>query len=1067
MKQRILFATLLFLFAIMVLLPQLAMADSISLARYPHLHDDQLIFSYQGDLWKMILKGTSNPIPLTTETQRDVVPLFSPDGGSIAFNREVAGVYQVFVMPSAGGIPVQRTFDSNGSLLIGWENPEHLFITGYRGDYPPRSNLFVLPKTGGPAVSLFDLHGSYVAAAPDARQFAFHINRPNFYRKGYRGPSDTDIWIYTPDEDYMYNLTSNDRDERFPMWASDGMIYFTKDTSSQSNLFKMDPKTRVTTQLTNFQEDDVQYPRLATDGTRIIFEQNHQFWIYSLQDESLTHVEIPACFPQLIQTDTLLDLNGEVDAFSIAPTSMRVCIERHGELFVTALSEGDTIPLTNSTARDKNSSWAPDGSKIAYISDRSDGEQVWLVDLETKTHNQLTFRDTLKHGIKWAPDSKQLLSIESQGQLFWIQLESNIQKKVVQEPRGFFWGDVEWSPDSKWIVYNAFQEEAMQSIYLHHLERGEILNVTEHPSNNIMPRFSKDGSHLVFLSNRNNSNQIYILPLFEEESDPFDAELRIREAEDTFREQQSEPSDTDELDDDRASSDESDQSEGEQTDGEADKEAEVEESFSERLITERLPYRVRMIPSVQTPIHEVFPSNHRDVIYLLTHEPKPEGQELLLFEIDYIGENQTLLLRTPHKPTVEETPDGSKLVYQMDNRLYQFPLDTKQASPVSYQARMQYDIKDEWLQMFNEAHRMLKHYFYDETMNGIDWDAMGSKYRQWLQDAFIHEDVLFILNELFGELQSSHLAAYKGKPRPLQTPYLGFDVYRDAFLYYRVGMIDVEGPADKEYINIETGDYILRVNGVPIRTVQSWAAQFQEFTNTYVDMELSKNPEGEESWNVRIPVQNMGVKHQLVYKHWVESNRSYVVTHSEGRLGYMHLASMMPWEIQRFHRQLNQAAGKEALIIDVRWNVGGNIDPHLIDVFEREVYQIMQYRDFKPLTRPVTGFFGPKAVLINSHSFSDAEVFPQAFKDRELGILIGEPTAGGVIFTFNYPLIDGTMIRLPTWGTYRLTGQDLERNPVQPDIYVVNCPSDEALGIDSQLDVAIDYLLAELDSQTQ
>jgi tricorn protease len=374
--------------------------------------------------------------------------------------------------------------------------------------------------------------------------------------------------------------------------------------------------------------------------------------------------------------------------------------------------------------------------------------------------------------------------------------------------------------------------------------------------------------------------------------------------------------------------------------------------------------------------------------------------------------------------------------------------------------------------MFGDAWRTMKYRFYDAKMHGHDWDGMKAKYEPLVAHVGDRQELLNVVNEMIGELNASHTGAAPGGGRGgggVSTGYLGFDLEADARVgRYRVAHIYEDGPADKDWVRVSTGDFLIAIDGKPVKAGEEYWALLNYRLNRKVEVTLNSKPTEEGAWKTRIAPINQGAQNQLRYERWVKERRAAVEKLGGGRVGYLHIQAMNQPSLRRFEKELREVRNKEALVIDQRWNGGGNIDQELLAILVQREYQIWQPRGTEPNARPFAGFFGPKIVMQNWRSASNAEMFPAGFRALGLGKVVGQPTAGAVIGTGSYSLIDGSTVRTPGVGVFLADRQrtNMENYGVPPDIEVENTPEDNLAGRDRELEVAVQELLKQLGART-
>ncbi|HKG93572.1 MAG TPA: S41 family peptidase, partial [Gemmatimonadaceae bacterium] len=435
--------------------------------------------------------------------------------------------------------------------------------------------------------------------------------------------------------------------------------------------------------------------------------------------------------------------------------------------------------------------------------------------------------------------------------------------------------------------------------------------------------------------------------------------------------------------------------------------------------------------------------------------------------------------------------DGRTIYFRESNGVYAVPVASSSAGAmmasaaagggaaregarrrINFTAKVRIDRPAEWAEMFGDAWRTMKYRFYDPKMHGRDWDAMRARYEPLVQYAGDRQEVLNIVNEMIGELNASHTGAAPppGERRPgaVSTGHLGLELEPDEGAgRYRVAHVYEDGPADKDWVRVSAGDYLIAINGRPVKAGDNYWALLNNRLNRKVEVTFSNKPTPDGAWKTRIEPVTQAAQGQLRYERWVKQRREMTAKLGGGRVGYLHIQAMNAPSLRRFEKELRENRDKDALVIDQRWNGGGNIEQELLAILVQRQYQVWQPRGTEETTRPMAGFFGPKVVLQNFRSGSNAEMFPAGFKALGLGKTVGTPTAGAVIGTGSYTLIDGSTVRTPGTGVYLADEKhtNMENYGVPPDILVDNTPEDNLAGRDRQLEAAVQQLLKELEAK--
>jgi len=429
--------------------------------------------------------------------------------------------------------------------------------------------------------------------------------------------------------------------------------------------------------------------------------------------------------------------------------------------------------------------------------------------------------------------------------------------------------------------------------------------------------------------------------------------------------------------------------------------------------------------------------------------------------------------------------DGRTLFYFDRNEIYSIPLGGGAAAAtagaarageggrrrINFNVRVKIDRPAEWAEMFGDAWRTMKYRFYDPKMHGMDWDAAKAKYEPLVRDVGDRQELLNIINEMIGELNASHTGS---APPPagratggVSTGNLGIELEPDnAAGRYKVTYVYENGPADKDWVKVHDGDYLIAIGGREVKAGDDYWQLLNDRLNRKVEVTFNNKPSNDGAWRTRIETVTTQTYSQLRYDRWVKERRQKVDDLSGGRIGYIHIQAMNPPSLRKFEKEIREFRNKEALIIDERWNGGGNIEQELLAILVQREYQIWQPRGTEASGRPFAGYFGPKVVLQNWRSASNAEMFPAGFRALGLGKVVGTPTMGAVIGTGSYSLIDGSTVRTPGVGVYLADAKhtNMENYGVQPDIRVDKTPEDNLAGRDRQLETAVEELLRQLGS---
>lgn len=1078
-----------------------AHAKEARLVRYPHYHEGRVAFSYLGDVWVADEDGR-NVQRLTVNRARDVYPRFSPDGKWIAFSSDRNGNLDVYVMPSAGGNVKQLTFHSSEDAVLNWSpDGRSILFSANRGEnFLPM--LYTVSVDGGMPVSAGADMGVQASFSPDGRRLAYNQKAQSYWRKFYRGAYQSDVMVADVAAKKFTNVTDFEGLDSWPMWARDGNIYFVSDRDGNglTNIWRVAESGGKAERITSFKSGDVRWPAISADGKTIVFE--HDFGVSKL-DVASKRVT-PLRFDINAETEESLsevrNFNSEVDDYDLAPNSRRVVFSVHGELFTAPVEEGDLRQITDSPWRDRNVTYSPDGKWLAYISDRSGREELYVSAIDGAGEPQkLTDIDALKAGYSWSPDSTQIAYTSSDGKLRTVVVASKETKEITTSRYGNV-GKPDWSPDGKWLAYSKADVSRVTDIYLAPSTGGEEKKVTFESFSEGSPRFSPDGRKLFFTRNDSTSFsqaaglpsiQLFSVTLERLERDPDDPEERA-EAEAAQAEQR--PSQT---------------PSGEAADAGAggmmrrQPGAQRQPPRPVNIDWAGLKRRTRQLTRMPFPVIDYNVSPDGRTLAFATFELAGPSNVPVVYSIQEDGKRLTRITAGtppaggegqggggifggPQVSNLNVSRDGRTLFFQEGDFVYSVPMPlsapagassspTPSSAPpaqrrrINFVAKVKIDRPSEWAEMFDDAWRTMKYRFYDAKMHGTDWDAMRAKYRPLVEYVGDRQELLNIVNEMIGELNASHTGAAPPpagrEPNAVSTGHLGVELESDAQAgRYRVTHIYEDGPADKDWVRVAVGDYLIAIDGKPVKAGDEFWQLLNYRLNRKVAVTFNNKPTTDGAWNTRVEPTTMANYSQLRYERWVKERRASVDKMSGGRVGYVHIQAMNPPSLRRFEKELREYRNKDALVIDQRWNGGGNIEQELLGILVQRQYQVWQPRGTEATSRPLAGFFGPKIVLQNWRSASNAEMFPAGFRALGLGKLVGTPTMGAVIGTGSYSLIDGSTVRTPATGVYLFDKDrtNMENYGVRPDILIENTPEDTLSGRDRQLEAAVQELLKEL-----
>ncbi|MBK8490080.1 MAG: PD40 domain-containing protein [Saprospirales bacterium] len=1043
------------------------------LFQHPDVSQTHITFVYADDIW-IVPKAGGMASRLSSPQGSEAFPRFSPDGKQIAFSGNYDGNGDIYVIPSQGGMPNRVTHHGMYDRLVDWypDGKSLLYASSMESGKQRWSQLYQIAAEGGLPVKLPMVHAEFGSLSADASKIAF-TDRSRVFRtwKRYRGGMAADIWIFDLKTKDAKNITSSDANEELPMWVGD-KIYYISDGGSEmrNNIWVYDTKAQTTKQVTKFTDFDVHFPSLGP--SEIIFEAGGKLYLLNLRDDQYKEVNVQVVTDLAMVKPRKESVANYIENADVAPDGNRVVIEARGELFSLPAEKGYVQNLTQSSGvAERFPAWSPNGKYIAYWSDKSGEYELTIRDLTAgnKEKKLTQLGAGFRYNLYWSPDSKHLAFVDQTMTIRIFHMDTNTTDRVDQDFTLFEGGlrswTPGWSPDSRWMAYSRTVDNNNNAIFIYDTKEKKATQATSGFYNDLNPTFSADGKYLFLVTNRSfnpvygdfdnswtypNASQLAAIALRPDVASPLAAEN------DTVAIKLDTP--------EKAKEEEKSADNGE-------KKPEVEpveidfNQFERRLVI--LPPVAGNMGDLSAPEGKVifmrFPNAGAN--------SEDGGGNLMYFDLKEREEKTIISGVNGYKMSA----DGKKLLVIQNGQWGVIEPNPEQKLEKTLPiADMEATInpREEWRQIFNDAWRFERDFFYDKQMHGVDWNAMRKQYGDMIEFAVTRNDVNFILGELIGELNASH--TYRGggdqeTPKQRQVGYLGIN-WEKANGQYRIKEIirgadwdnEVRSPLDEPGIKVKAGDYILAVNGMALSDYTDPWAPFEGLAGKTVELMVNDNPSMEGAHMVM--VKTMGDETRLRNLAWIESNRKRVDEASGGKIGYIYVPSTGVDGQNELVRQFYGQWNKEGLVIDERFNNGGQIPDRFIELLNRKPLAYWDVRDGKNWQWPPVGHFGPMAMLINGWSGSGGDAFPDYFRKAGLGPLIGMRTWGGLIGISGAPtLIDGGGVTVPTFRMYNPDGTWFkEGHGVDPDIEVVENPSTLAKGVDPQLEKAIENVLQQI-----
>jgi tricorn protease len=1059
-------------------------AEETRLMRYPDIHGETIVFTYGRDLWIVPSDG-GTARQLTSHMNSEAIGKFSPDGKTIAFTGAYEGGVDIYTIPVGGGEPKRLTFHPFPDFIVDWHptGSKILFRSARESktNPGPRYNrLFLVGVDGGYPEALPLFEGELTSYSPDGTKIAYNrISREFRTWKRYRGGMAQDIWLYDFTNNTSERLTDFEGTDAFPMWYQN-KIYFISDRDHTMNIYCLDLDTRKVRKVTDHAEYDVKWPSLG--GDKIVYENAGYLYVLDLGTEKSEKIDVyvPA---ELNERRTRYEnVASLIRSGDISGTGKRAALEARGDIFTLPAEKGEVRNITRTPGvRERIPTFSPNGKWVAYVSDQTGEYEIYLkapdgsgdeVKVTTGLHGY-------PFGLLWSPDSKKLLVYDQTFAFYYVDIDDKKLKKIDEDDWGDL-GDFSWSHDSKWVAYSKNGDNQRSSIHLYSIDDGKSHKVTGDLYNDYNPVFSPDGKYLYFFTDRMTNFQFnafefeisYAYPtnlvvatlrkdvpsLLAPESD----EVEVKEDEE---EKKDEGEKKDDKDNDK-------KDEKKKEEEEKDKGIEIDiEGFENRIIG--LPvgmgnyFGLRALEGkilfADLPRFTISTSDNGPNTFSLKYfdikERKTETVISGIIGFTVSDDGKKILYGAPGMAGIIDVAKGKNVG---DGRLATQDMTVK-IDPLA-----------EWTQMFNEAWRFERDFFYVGNMHGLDWKKMKKRYEVFLPYLASRGDLNYIIGELIAELSVGH--SYVGGGDYMDTGGVGsstlgcdFEVDQKNNRYkisriYRGRNWDPSfvSPLWQPGIDVNEGDYLLAINGIELEYPTNPYELLEALAGKQTSIKVSADPKGEESKDFTvIPTSN---DINLRYDAWVEDNRRKVSEASGGRIGYLHVPNTSVWGLAEFGKYFYGQTNLDGIIIDERYNSGGWMPSLFVDRLARKVTSMWAQRYGKVAQFPGVAPVGHLAMLINEYAGSGGDAFPYLFRHAGLGPLIGKRTWGGLVgMNRNIPLMDGGYCTVPTIGFFDLDGEwAVENVGVYPDIEVENWPHETVKGRDPQLEKAIEYLLERI-----
>ncbi len=1033
-----------------------------------------IAFVNGGDIWEVAAAGGDARL-LVSHPAADSRPMYSPDSARLAFTSTRTGNGDIYVLTLASGELTRLTFDDANELVNGWSpDGKWIYFSSSSHDLSSMNDVFRVDVAGGtPMPIAADRYATeyFAAAAPSGDAIAITARGfagLQWWRKGHSHLDESEIWIVHHGAPPKYEaVTAGGAKDEWPMWGADGRtLYFMSDRDGAQNIWAQtvgNPQARA---VTTFKSGRVLWPSISRDGKKIVFERDLAVWTVDTATGESRAVPIAlrgtpagAAVEHRVFSDHLQEL-------ALSPDGKKLAFTVHGEIFSASAKEGgDAIRLTTTAAEEAELAWAPDSRRLVYMSDRDGTNHLFVYDFASGRERQLTSGPARDDMARFSPDGKWIAFQRNSRELRAID-PATLEDRLVARgnfdtPPFFQQQDYAWSPDSRFVAYLSTGARSFANLFVAPIDAagssGQAARQVSFLANTFAGSvaWSPDGTYVMYRTGqRTEPGQIVRVDLI-----PRTPKFQEDQFRDLFK-----------VETPKTPSEPAKPAAPESTAGAAaEQPASASRAKRVDIVYDDIRLRASILPvGVDADDASISP----DGKWLLLTASAAGQQNLYVYSLDELSKEPPVarqLTSTPGaKSCARFTPDSKELVYLDRGRVFNVTLEKREPKAVTVSAELDVDFSREKIEAFHQAWTYLRDQFFDEKMNGVDWNTVRETYAPHVAASRTPDEMRRVISLMLGELNASHMGI--GAPPPASgstTGRLAADF--DRVEYEGTGRLRLThvvplGPA--ALAGLKAGDYLVEVDHEAMQPHVNLDALLDHKIGRRVELSVAGSP-GAAPRIVAVKPINQSTEKGVRYREWVETRREYVASASNGRLGYVHMYDMSADSLSQLYIDLDaQNQSREGVVIDVRNNNGGFVNVYAIDVLARHGYFNMVRRGFESVSsRTLLGqraLERPTILVTNQHSLSDAEDFTEGYQTLKLGKVVGEPTAGWIIYTGAVPLVDGSSLRMPGVKIFGSDGAPMEMHPRPVDVQVKRPMGESYSGKDTQLDAAVAELLKQI-----
>jgi len=1051
------------------------------LAHSPTLSKTQVVFAYGEYLWSVPREG-GDARQLTTGGQEGA-PVFSPDGKWIAFTGQYDGNVDVFVIPAEGGEPMRLTWHPGVDIATGWTpDGKKVLFHSNRESHADFDRLYTVPVEGGPAEVLPMWRGEAACFSPDGTRIAYVPNEIwQTSWKRYRGGQTTPIYIVRLSDLALEKVPRENWNDKDPVWFGD-TVYFLSDRNGPVTLFAYDTKAKTVKQVIDNQGLD--FKALSAGPDALVYEQFGGIYLFNPSSGKSAKVDIRIAGDLPSTRPHYEKVADRIDNAGISPSGARAVFEARGEIFTVPAEKGDVRNLTHTPAvADRDPSWSPDGKSIAFFSDESGEYELHIVDqsgLASVKKINLGNPPSFFYGPLWSPDSKKIAYTDKRLNVWYVDVEKGVPVKVTtdryDDPTSTM--NESWSPDSKWLTYSKFLENHLRTVFVYSLETGKESQITDGISDARYPVFDRGGKWLIFAvsTDMGLSSGWLDLSSFQHPVLRNIYAAVLKKGNPSPVEPQSDEEKAAEEKKDAAGGDKGKEADNSK-EGEKGKEGEKKKEEPVKVVIDfdGIGQRIVSLP-IKAARYEGLDTGKAGTLFLaeIADVPRFEPTPITVSKFDFTTRKTEPFLSGIRAFGV--SANGEKALYRQSEG---WLIAGTAAAPKPGEGALKLDGMEtyvdpraEWNQMYHEVWRIERDFLYDPNHHGLNIPAAEKKYSVYLKGLGGRADLNYLFDEMLGEITIGHMFIAGGdipKPNQVRGGLLGADYkiengrYRFARIYNGENWNpDLRAPLTQPGVDVKVGDYLLEVEGRDVRPPAEVYSFFENTAGKQIKIRVGTNADGKDSREVTVvPLPS---EFALRNRAWEEDNRRKVDELSGGKLAYVHVPDTAVGGWLNFNRFYFAQVGKQAAVIDERYNHGGEVADYIIDMLKRPLRNCAISREGEKFCSPLAQIYGPKTMIINEMSGSGGDALPWMFRQDKIGPLVGTKTWGGLVGIYGYPrLLDGGFVTAPRVAIYGLHGDwEVENKGIPPDIEVENDPASVAAGHDRQLEKAVEVTMEAL-----